>query len=521
MYTPRLSLGTLRQTFGPRLAPYTHHLERLGFLAYLALLTMALVKLAALRPLWYDELFTLHLARVASLPDLFGHLAAGVDLNPPFTYILTRFSILLFGEAEWAVRLPAILGLLLGLTCFYSFLHRRLGFWPAMLAVTVVVAPIKVWTYFLEARPYGLAFGFSALALLCWQRCGDDIPRRRWLFGLAMAAILGISTHYYFAVTLAALGYAELIRWAVRRKVDAWPMLAMAMGGVALAAWYPLWSVAPRDYSAGFWAKVMFTRGTIEDTYLSFFDKTAMLPLLIAIAAGVLAPLAPLRGEGLGVRGGPALRLEERVALVALLAGPVLGVALGSYLTGGFFYRYVLPASLGFAGLFALLLHRASSSKWPLVLATFAFISFGITGGTKQYREFFQHEKNLVAQLHTVLNQHCGHNMVIIETGFEFARAWHYDTGREYEPVFLADAERARYYTQVDTTERAVQLLKRVTPVPAVTSDEVITTMNSGKAVYYYGPATAWGYKDLTARGIAFDIVAERPDGSVYRLRKN
>ncbi len=484
-------------------------LEAALLTGYLTWLLVVIHQFAAMRPLWYDELFTLHLARVASPRELLGHLAAGVDLNPPLLYLLTRASIVIFGEATWAVRLPALLGMLLGLMCLYAFLRRQ-GVAVAMLAMAASVASVKVWVYFLEARPYGLVFGFAGLALLCWQRAGECEHRGRWLTGLALAAILGVSSHYYFVVVLAALGVAEIVRLITLRRRDWKPMGALALGGVTLLAWYPLWSVAPRDYAAGFWAKVTFSKASIQDTLVQFVEPSLAIPALFSVLiAFLLARRVPTNTP---------LPLHHIIALVALGLTPVLGVLLGATLTGGFYFRYVLPAALAFGALFALSLQRISGgAALPLILSLATFAGFGIPNIHKPFKGFFRHEANTVTQQQTILEQHAAGFIVIVETGFEFGRLWHAGAG-SFKPVFLADAELARKYTQTDTTERAIEKLKRVTDVPAMTPVEIEQKLQAGESVYYFGPANAWGYQDLISRGIRFEQIFESAPNKLFRL---
>src|SRR4051812_36792855 len=118
-------LRTLSLAVRDRLLARETLVEGVVLSVYFGWLAFTIWQFAALRPLWYDELFTLHLARVGSVSELLGHLAAGVDLNPPLLYLLTRASMLTFGETAWAIRLPALLGLLLGCGCLYAFLRRQ------------------------------------------------------------------------------------------------------------------------------------------------------------------------------------------------------------------------------------------------------------------------------------------------------------------------------------------------------------------------------------------------------------
>lgn len=475
----------------------------LGWIAWLAI---TIGRFAAIRPLWYDELFTLHLAQ-APLADLLGHLAAGVDLNPPLVYLVTKGSLLLLGETPLAVRLPALLGLGLGLVCLYAFLRRHVSAPTALLAAAASVASVKVWVYFLEGRPYGLVFGFAALALLAWQRAAEHW---RWRAALALAAVLGVSSHYYFVVALAALAWAEMLRWFTQRRFDWRPMLLIALGGLTLLAWQPLWSVAPRDYAAGFWAKVSFDRPHIQTTLGQFLEPSLIIPALLAT---LLAFLLQKR-EALPA----APPFADTAALIALALTPVLGLWIGSTFTGGFFFRYVLFATLAFGALFALALDRVASRPLPLLLAFAGFAGFGLPVDRKPYREFFRHEAATLANQRTFLEQHCAGAVVVIETGFEFGRLW-YGNPRSFRPHFLADPEAARAQTQVDTTERALQKLRAVTPVPVLTCEELTRRRAAGEPLYYYGPATAWGYRELQSRGVRFVPIAEQDANRLFRLR--
>ena len=56
--------------------------------------------------MWLDELITFHLSSLGSLHDLWHALAAGADPNPPVTYMLVHWCRQIFGDHEWAYRLP-------------------------------------------------------------------------------------------------------------------------------------------------------------------------------------------------------------------------------------------------------------------------------------------------------------------------------------------------------------------------------------------------------------------------------
>ena len=58
------------------------------------------------RVFWFDELFTVNIARLPSVGTIWSALGNGVDALPPTYYMLVRLSDSLFGPADFAA-LPA------------------------------------------------------------------------------------------------------------------------------------------------------------------------------------------------------------------------------------------------------------------------------------------------------------------------------------------------------------------------------------------------------------------------------
>ena len=88
---------------------------------------------SSVKLMWPDELITLHLAGLKSFHDLWHALAVGADPNPPVTYVLVHWCRAIFGEHEWAYRLPAAVGCWLGLVSLFAFLKKRVsGSWAIL-----------------------------------------------------------------------------------------------------------------------------------------------------------------------------------------------------------------------------------------------------------------------------------------------------------------------------------------------------------------------------------------------------
>ena len=109
--------------------------KRVWFLAGFSILYLAVTGLlASQKPLWNDELYTLYIARLPSMTDVWDALSTGAEQLPPFFYVLTRASLALFGTNELSLRLPEVIGFwIMGLCLFGSSpnaLRAHMVRWP-------------------------------------------------------------------------------------------------------------------------------------------------------------------------------------------------------------------------------------------------------------------------------------------------------------------------------------------------------------------------------------------------------
>lgn len=463
-------------------------LETVGVISYLAMLLVALGRMASVREFWFDELFTLHLAREPLA--LLNNLRAGVDLNPPLSYLATWCCTQLLGETRLALRLPAMLGAVVGVACVYAFVRHRRGPLEAMVAMLAIGTTAPVWIFFVEARPYGMLVGVTGVSVLAWQR--------QWRGVGCIAGVIGIGVHYYFVVPLMALSVAQLMRGP-----KAWrEWLPMASAGVALALLAPIWMVAPKVYAPGFWAKVKLTRSAIDDAYTSFATRDLVVPLvgglLAAVLAGTRRNLSDTSAE---------YPRAEVVLIVALAAAPMLGVVVGAKLTGAFFYRYTLPGCLGLAMLFALVVGRtARASAWGYCAAAGACLASGAAIQWRDGPNHFRAESTALVATADLVNAHTCGDTIIVESPFEFARVWHQALVKNV--VYLADVDRARRATRADTVDRGMIALSTITPVPLLTFDDCRERLLRGEAIMYLGSRSAWQATDLAAAGVRFEPTA-------------
>jgi hypothetical protein len=352
---PQAGAGPSRQTTGWLLAGF--------FLVYL----LGTSALSYLKPLWYDELFTYHIARLPRLGDIWSALADGTDLNPPLYYLAARGSMALFGDNALALRLPALLGFGLMCLCLFALVARRISISCAWIALLFPLTT-GAYRYAMEARPYGLLLGFCGLGLWCWQEATAGRRRQLALWGLALSMAAAVACHYFALVFFLPLGFGELVRTWSRRRLDPPVWLALLAALLPLSLFIPLLQKAA-EYGATFWAKPHW-----PDLFVCYADLlrwgllllaaiglTAIGYRLLAVSHKVGGTLrVPDSAHGVCALHWPA---HEAMAILGLLALPALAMLLAQVGGGGFTARYGLASVIGFGIVTALAAEHVSAAR--------------------------------------------------------------------------------------------------------------------------------------------------------------
>jgi hypothetical protein len=308
--------------------------------------------------LWFDELFTLHLAKLASPQQII----AVNDASPPLYPIIAHFLLRITATDALAVRLPATLGYCTMLLCLWAFCRRRLPATYAFAAGLLVCE--RTQYYAIEGRAYGAVLGCAAGALLCWQMAADGRHRTWALLFLALSSSFMVALHYYAIFFLVPLGVADLVRWRASRRVDLGTWVAMLPAALVLGLHYAL-LVAGQNYQAHFWGKPSFA-----DVAL-FYARFLLPPLILCVLAFAAARLL-VRSSRDPLERMPKLPMHEWAALAGLAVMPPLVVLVSMYTTQAFVERYILWAVIGFALLAAACLCAVARGRAAVGVALLA-----------------------------------------------------------------------------------------------------------------------------------------------------
>ena len=306
----------------------------------------------------------------------------------------------LFGDHEFAYRLPAFAGYWVGLLSLFVYLCRRV---PASwaLAGTVLSMTMAAFDYSYESRSYPIFYGLAMLAMLCWTRAVDPArtpgSRRLAIAGMMFALAAGISTNYFavLAFLLVAAGeaartlgllfrpasapafssrarydaaseprYDKVTRAALLKAIDFPIWIALALSGSVLLAYRSMIAHSIAQFAPYAWNKVSLDQ--VFDSYTEMVEVVLypilallVLAILVFLLSRLLAPVCQSCRGALSRRWfGPmifpaesrlSVPLHEIVAILAFMTYPILGYILASIRGGMLSPRFVIPVCFGFA----------------------------------------------------------------------------------------------------------------------------------------------------------------------------
>lgn len=240
--------------------------------------------------LWYDEAFTLLAARL-DIPGLIRATAS--DVHPPLHYLIQWAIIRLFGEQNWAMRMPSALCSVAAMFLMWQLAKRMNISRPAILTALGFMAlnPVQLW-YAQEARMYPM------LQLLVLLQVLFVLDRHWWLLCIVTAIALWL--HNYALIYLPVIGVLAL--WVIWRSEDCAEnkRLETVLYGftgvvIPLALWLP-WAFTlasqMKTVAAGYWIEPVNIGTAIYDLqgiWWGIIHKAPFDSIAVLVFAGLFA----------------------------------------------------------------------------------------------------------------------------------------------------------------------------------------------------------------------------------------
>jgi hypothetical protein len=446
----------------------THSRLYLGLCVALCFITFA--GYSHVKAPWVDEILQLNVARQNSIHDIWNALKNGVVAEPPVPSTIQHYLIRTFGESMFWMRLPAIFGFTLGCLSLACLAWRYV---PAVFAASVFFMPYTTtirWRA-MDARPYGLMFGCTAFALLCWDRIDSEEGNQivwRGAFVLSLAALL--STHFYAILVLLPLGLGELTRWAQKRRIEWANVACIAVASLTYFIWLPILISVSREYLAGFFYRVDFKN--LISFYASIAEGLPLAAALVLILTALLLQrsFVPRAPSGLS-----ALHALASVCIGFLLL-PVVGFVAGLLITGVFVPYHYVVAAVGVALGVPLVLAAISGGDRVVGLALFLAIAGygllitarGVSGYTRRDVPY-----PALAEVRKLIPEQ--QPDIVVPSLFEFLPFQEADRAdAQNNLIYLYDAAKARQILKVDSLELIASHLRGITPARLEPFDKYI-----------------------------------------------
>jgi mannosyltransferase len=349
-------------------------LQRMVLGAILVLSCVLTVYRIGAQSLWIDEATSLLVARLSPM-QIISERATSV--NPPLYFLLLHAWLQLFGETEFALRLPSAFFGVAGIAMIYrmgaDLFDKTTGL---IAAVLLCLSPFYLY-FEQEARAYTL---MTLLTLISTYGCIGLIRGRAGLFtaGYIVSSVLLLYTHFYgLLVVLAQNVYilATVARPQSKLTLYRW----LAIQAIIVLLYLPWIVVLVQQLLIirhGYWLPRPTVKSIVE-TFLAYTGQSRSL-LLICTALVSLAAWRALQRSGATTYRGEILSL-----LLGLLVLVLVPFAVSQVFTPIYYTRYTISAAL------ALYLMMARGivcldSRWARAL-TLAVILLLFAKGTTSY----------------------------------------------------------------------------------------------------------------------------------------
>ena len=319
--------------------------------------------IATKRLFWFDEIFTVTIARLPDLATVWKALGDYVDSAPIGYHILSRAAYHLSGQWDVSIRLLSAAAMAAAMLIVFDCARRLTNGLYGLFAPCVLASSCLTF-YAYEARAYAVVVMLSAVSLWLWIDTRERNKAAALLFGAVF--FLAVTMHFYAVLGVTPYGVWEIYRGRFRRlpcpKLVAGTIGALC--GCALSLTQILTS--SRMTKGGSWAppSIPVLQGVLGQVFPGSLLLLVCIMALAVLFSHEKQPAGPMR-DG------------ERISWF-FLSIPFAGYLIAVVATNFFFYRHcivLLPgAAVGFAGFMSRQLgaNRKTACAVLLLLAGFA-----------------------------------------------------------------------------------------------------------------------------------------------------
>jgi hypothetical protein len=169
------------------------------------------IHISLIRPLWFDELGTLRIAKLPDLATVWQVQQTFLADSAPIVYhLLVRVLFNLSGHFDLIARYLSALAMIAAMLVAFDC-ARRLAAGIAGLVAFGVLGCSFLTLYGFEGRPYALAVLFTSTALWLWLHTDGKSKMAALAFGVSI--FLAVGMHFNSVLAMVPFGVWELYRW--------------------------------------------------------------------------------------------------------------------------------------------------------------------------------------------------------------------------------------------------------------------------------------------------------------------
>jgi hypothetical protein len=476
---------------------------------------LACIAEVRVKPLWYDELVTLHVSALSSIPRQWATLRAAADSQPIGYYVLLRAFEWLPWDSPVTIRVASIAGYLMGIAAVHAFAARWIGRSSALLAAAIYAAGLLHFAT--EARSYALFAGATAAAAALWQRTSTRPAFSAWL---AIAALVAAASHYFGIVSVLCLMLAEAWTALKTRRWRWMNWAAFAPAVVMFFATLPVLLNFRRLLGTHFWSRATWRQ--IAGTY----DGLAGLSgFMVVLTCGVLLfALCRPASRAAAVAAAGRIDLDSGDALLVAAIGlfPVWLVV--PAVLGGSAYvgRYAIPALFSVAVGGPLLLQRIAGARATAAVAVLAagVFAFDQAGALRDAASGAPRRDSVFDSVSRLIGKpgRDGSLPVVVASGIDYLPVAYYAPPSERARfIELADPDLAVQTIATDTVDRANELLS---PIASLQLARVQSFLAQHGAFYVYAGRNpfAWLPQYLLTQPVRISLIDQDAWAFLYRV---
>jgi hypothetical protein len=477
----------------------------------LCLSIVAVVSLlyAQATPFEHDEIYTVELARLASVSDIWAAGRRGVDLMPPLNTLLTHAVGSIVPLTEISARVPPLLAFLVLAVVSFELVRRRSNALAGFSSVFILFFS-AAFPFSYVARGYELTLASMTVALFAWAESARGRRRAMHLPLLAVSLAAAVWAHYFAVLIAAPVVAGEVVRTLRSRRVDLGVAGALLGAALLIAPLLPLVTVAAAE-SESFWSRARW--GDVGPTY-RLLAHSLVGPRFIWL----WVPVAAACGVGLAVgrrrRSDRTLPAHEVAAGAVLALTPVLAIAVGVLVTHAFVPRYAIAGTLALAVDLPLLVWWTGSRIGEAELALCLVLFGGFLQGVYETATHPPVRAEALTK-RTVLMDLLDRSSSVAVTGVAYLDCWYYAPPEiRARLTYVADPAASRRLVGSDTIDRNYLALRTLIPIQ-VEDYGTYTATHHAFGVYAEG-LFAWLPAKLAEDGASITPVDRRTGVASY-----